>query len=217
VYDESFFTFDLDIDGLESISSPATNSYIPVFAGANKKISIADLAALIGGGGGGGTSDHGELDGLGDDDHTQYYNQMRGDARYAKVAGSSQQDFAVKDLTAAGTIVAQGNVTGYEVYRGSARKLKKDIKDLTTKALPIIVSTKIYKYKLKANNSKAIGFIADETHELLSGETKDKHLFGNHLALLTKAIQEQQKQIEDLKKELKQMKKLLKKQNNGRR
>ena len=33
-------------------------------------------------GGGGGTSDHGELDGLGDDDHSQYHNDARGDARY---------------------------------------------------------------------------------------------------------------------------------------
>jgi hypothetical protein len=34
-------------------------------------------------GGGGGVTDHGALTGLGDDDHTQYYNQVRGDARYA--------------------------------------------------------------------------------------------------------------------------------------
>jgi hypothetical protein len=31
----------------------------------------------------GGATDHGELTGLADDDHTQYYNQTRGDARYA--------------------------------------------------------------------------------------------------------------------------------------
>lgn len=30
----------------------------------------------------GGTSDHGELTGLADDDHTQYHNNTRGDARY---------------------------------------------------------------------------------------------------------------------------------------
>lgn len=32
--------------------------------------------------GGGGVSDHGALTGLGDDDHTQYHNDTRGDARY---------------------------------------------------------------------------------------------------------------------------------------
>ena len=34
-------------------------------------------------GGGGGSSDHGGLTGLGDDDHTQYHNDTRGDARYS--------------------------------------------------------------------------------------------------------------------------------------
>lgn len=34
------------------------------------------------GGGGGGVTDHGALTGLSDDDHTQYHNDTRGDARY---------------------------------------------------------------------------------------------------------------------------------------
>jgi hypothetical protein len=37
-------------------------------------------------GDGGGTSDHGSLGGLSDDDHTQYLNTTRGDARYAVIA-----------------------------------------------------------------------------------------------------------------------------------
>lgn len=36
----------------------------------------------VSGSGGTGTSDHGSLTGLGDDDHTQYHNDTRGDARY---------------------------------------------------------------------------------------------------------------------------------------
>lgn len=39
--------------------------------------------AYAGGGGGAGVSDHGALSGLGDDDHPQYHNDARGDARYA--------------------------------------------------------------------------------------------------------------------------------------
>lgn len=39
-----------------------------------------------GGGGGGGVTDHGALTGLGDDDHTQYHNDTRGDARYVPLA-----------------------------------------------------------------------------------------------------------------------------------
>lgn len=41
-----------------------------------------DLEEEIGEGGGGGVTDHGALTGLSDDDHTQYFNQTRGDARY---------------------------------------------------------------------------------------------------------------------------------------
>lgn len=46
---------------------------------------------LFGGGGGGSTSDHGELEGLSDDDHPQYFNQERGDDRYANVTGDIMQ------------------------------------------------------------------------------------------------------------------------------
>jgi len=38
-----------------------------------------------GGGGGGGVTDHGALTGLGDDDHSQYHTDARGDARYAQL------------------------------------------------------------------------------------------------------------------------------------
>ena len=44
----------------------------------------ASLTAFGGGGGGGGVTDHGALTGLADDDHTQYHNDTRGDARYAR-------------------------------------------------------------------------------------------------------------------------------------
>lgn len=43
---------------------------------------IAAEAAAAGGGGGGGVTAHGALTGLGNDDHTQYHNDARGDARY---------------------------------------------------------------------------------------------------------------------------------------
>jgi hypothetical protein len=35
--------------------------------------------------GGGGVTEHGALTGLADDDHSQYYNQARGDARYSQL------------------------------------------------------------------------------------------------------------------------------------
>ena len=43
------------------------------------------IASLAGTGGGGGVTDHGALTGLADDDHTQYHNDTRGDARYSQL------------------------------------------------------------------------------------------------------------------------------------
>lgn len=46
----------------------------------------------VAGGGGGGVTDHGALTGLADDDHPQYHNDARGDARYLSLAGGSLSD-----------------------------------------------------------------------------------------------------------------------------
>ena len=57
----------------------------------------ASLTAFGGGGGGGGVTDHGALTGLADDDHTQYHNDTRGDARYARRSNN------LSDLSSAST------------------------------------------------------------------------------------------------------------------
>lgn len=41
---------------------------------------------VTGGGGGGGVTDHSALTGLSNDDHPQYHNDVRGDARYAQLS-----------------------------------------------------------------------------------------------------------------------------------
>lgn len=51
-----------------------------------------------GGGGGGGVTDHGALTGLGDDDHTQYHNNARGDARYSAL-GHTHTTLTAVDIT----------------------------------------------------------------------------------------------------------------------
>jgi hypothetical protein len=53
------------------------------------------------GGGGGGVSDHGDLTGLADDDHPQYLNNVRGDARYAGIAHTHLAS-EISNSTAAG-------------------------------------------------------------------------------------------------------------------
>ena len=55
----------------------------------------AYVDANSGGGGGGGITSHGALTGLSGDDHTQYYNQARGDARYAQLS----HNHAATDVT----------------------------------------------------------------------------------------------------------------------
>ena len=57
----------------------------------------ASLTAFGGGGGGGGVTDHGALTGLADDDHSQYHNDTRGDARYARRSNN------LSDLSSAST------------------------------------------------------------------------------------------------------------------
>lgn len=61
-----------------------------------------------GAGEGGGATDHGALTGLGDDDHTQYHNDTRGDARYYQKAAvdtalsgkaNSSHTHAISDVT----------------------------------------------------------------------------------------------------------------------
>jgi hypothetical protein len=68
---------------------------------------------------GGGTGDHGALTGLGDDDHTQYLNNTRGDARYAKLTGATfTGPITAQSITGDGgalivesSLDIQGNVT----------------------------------------------------------------------------------------------------------
>lgn len=68
-----------DVDGSETKLSEGTNVTI---SGAG---TVASPYIINSTAGTGGTTDHGSLTGLGDDDHAQYYNQTRGDARYSQL------------------------------------------------------------------------------------------------------------------------------------
>lgn len=54
--------------------------------------------------GGGGVTDHGALTGLADDDHTQYHNAARGDARYSQL-GHTHTASQISDCTTVGRAV----------------------------------------------------------------------------------------------------------------
>jgi hypothetical protein len=51
------------------------------------------------GGGGGGVTDHGALTGLADEDHSQYHNDTRGDARYSQLSHNHSGVYATASHT----------------------------------------------------------------------------------------------------------------------
>ena len=121
---------------------------------------------------------------------------------YAPINGSSSNAFSTANLSVTGTISASSTITGSEVYRGSSRALKKNIADFDFDALGFLNDVSIKRYYLKSNNSFGIGFIAEDTHPWLSGDDQKSHVFGNHLGILTKAIQEEDQKVEALKLEV---------------
>lgn len=75
----------------------------------------------------------------------------------------------------------------------SARKYKKNIKEWKQNALDLIDKVNVVEYKYKSendSNEKHIGFIADDTDKLLSGEKQDKMRIQDSIGVLIKAVQE---------------------------
>ena len=66
-----------------------------------------------------GTTDHGSQQGLGDDDHSQYYNEARGDARYLKLAGGTLAGPVVAVTAPAGTLSDGGGDAPLEIRAGA--------------------------------------------------------------------------------------------------
>lgn len=87
--------------------------------------------------GGGGVTDHAALTGLGVDDHTQYHNNARGDARYSVLAHTH---------SGMGDVVGPASATANAValYDGTTGKLLKSDADLTFDGT-ILTSTGGYK------------------------------------------------------------------------
>lgn len=74
----------------------------------------------------GGVSDHGDLTGLADDDHPQYHNDARGDARYPLIAAATKKATGTYtgDGTASRTIALPFTpilvIISYDEYNGGA-------------------------------------------------------------------------------------------------
>ena len=99
-----------------------------------------------------------------------------------------------------GNITATGAIT-----QGSSKVLKKDISDMTTEeALTALYELNPIKYKYKADysNEEHLGFIAEDVPDIVA--TKDRKRLSpmDLTAVLTKVVQEQQKQIKELQREI---------------
>ena len=102
-------------------------------------------------------------------------------------------------FSGSGNLTVPGTITGSEVYRGSSRELKKNIKPMRRSGLDLINNTEICTYNLKSSGQFGVGFIAEDTDWWISGKDQKKHEFGNHLGVITKAIQEEDQKVEKLR------------------
>jgi len=101
-----------------------------------RALSPADIHSMIdthAPGGGGGVTDHGALTGLADDDHTQYHNDTRGDARYytqaqvdSGLSGKSDtgHTHTLSDVTDSGALAALDTISATEIDAGAVTNAK---------------------------------------------------------------------------------------------
>ena len=131
---------------------------------------------------------------------------------YTTASGSA----ASADTPTNGNNVALMSYDGWfratAVYAGStaltsARAMKKEISPYTDSALEIINSTDIvnFIYKNDLANVKRVGFIADDTHELLATPNHDNMDVGNSIGLLLKAVQELSSENKELRTRIMQL------------
>ena len=106
----------------------ATATQDRVYTLPDKSGTFSMLDDVGGGGGGGGVTDHGALTGLADDDHSQYHNNARGDARYSQL-GHTHTASNVTDFNSASRgqveamLVAGSNVTLTPAGSGASRTI----------------------------------------------------------------------------------------------
>jgi len=108
--------------------------------------------------------------------------------------------------TQAVSLAYDGWFAATKVHAGSVeltslRAMKKDITQFTDSALDIINNTSIVNFKYKHDDTVPhIGFIADDSHELLATPSHNTMEIGNSIGLLLKAVQELSSEVELLKR-----------------
>ena len=96
----------------------------------------------------------------------------------------------------------------YQWHNGSSRKLKTNIKPNDFNVFEILDKVNIVNYQYKAeyaenpNSMFHIGFIAEDTPKLLSGQNQSSMATGDCIGLLLAIVKEQQANIEALEKRI---------------
>jgi hypothetical protein len=132
--------------------------------------------------------------------------------------GADSLDFAYGSgsYTSKATLSLSGVFQAQELKRGSSRYIKHNIVEYLGSSMSMLNDTKIYTYDMNSDDSFAIGFIAEDTHQWLSGTDNKGHIFGNHLSILTKALQEEDTKIVQLQKEVLELQLKVKELSDGR-
>ena len=135
-------------------------------------------------------------------------------AAYTSIYNSGTEEFRFVNE---GTFHADADVKSYSTTVASDRKLKKNIRPLDQYGLVEVLKLRpvMYDWKEEKRGCNNIGFIAQEVQELIpevvnesimlngkEGETKLGVEYNKMVAVLTKAIQEQQEQINELKQKI---------------
>lgn len=111
------------------------------------------------------------------------------------------------DIGASGAQRPRNGYFAGTIYSASSRALKEGIRDTRTDALKLIRGTRVVDFRYKANPTRdKIGFIAEDTHELLSGPARKDFDVNNAIGLLLRATQQLADQLERAEHQLTQLK-----------
>ena len=135
-----------------------------------------------------------------------------GDVRYIHYDGSGWETRMILDRNGRLDMAGGAYCDGSSWVNASSREYKKGIKELTgEEALDTLkgLSPVKFTYKNDPQGENQLGFIAEDVPELVA--TKDRKGLSSMdvVAVLTKALQEQQKTISELSKELAEIRKEL--------
>lgn len=131
------------------------------------------------------------------------YNQADA-SRASSSLSSAASIYTMGGIEAEKNIYSNGNIVGLNSGTYSSRKLKENITPFKKSATKLINGVKIvnYNYIADAEKNHKVGFIADDTDELLA--TKNHNIMdqSNCIGVLMKAVQELSADIKKLKEEI---------------